>query len=160
MDRVQRSFPAFEKANENYQRASARYRNLSERLKGWMVAGGVSTYIRPNFKEERNRNIRSLKGAYQNMLNTYQKRANAGARFRYDVSVSNLKIPNKNRMTAYQIMNILQRRFAPPNKPGGFGGVEYETAALRWRKKPNRVKSVSPVRRRRTPVRRPRSANT
>jgi hypothetical protein len=155
MDRVQRNFRNFKKANEDFQRASARYKNLTKRLQGWMVASSVSSYIRPNFAEERRRNIKSLNQVHQNMLNTYQRRASTGAAFRY--AVSRIQLRNKNKMNAYQIMNAINRMYAPPSRPGGFGGIEYETAALRWRKKPNRAKSASPARRR-TPLKRASSA--
>jgi hypothetical protein len=154
MDRVQRNFRNFKKANEDFQRASARYKNLTKRAQGWLIAARVSNYIRPNFAEERRRNIGSLKSAHQNMLNTHQRRANAGAAFRY--AVSRIQLRNKNKMNSYQIMNAINRMYAPPSRPGGFGGIEYEAAALRWRKKPNRAKSASP--RRRSPLRRAHSA--
>jgi hypothetical protein len=153
MDRVQRTFRNFKNANETFQRASARYKNLTKRLQGWMIAASVSN-IRPNFKEERTRNIRSLKQVHQNMLNTHQRRTNAGNAFRH--AVQGIQLRNKNKMNAYQIMNAINRMYVPPNRPGGFGGIEYEAAALRWRKKPNRAKSASP--RRRSPLRRSHSA--
>ena len=146
MDRVQRTFRNFKKANEDFQRASARYKNLTKRAQGWLIAASVSHYIRPNFAQERTRNIGSLKSAHQNMLNTYQRRTNTGSAFRS--AVNGIQIRNKNKMNAYQIMNAINRMYAPPSSHGGFGGIEYEAAALRWRKKPNRAKSASPARRR------------
>lgn len=154
MDRVQRTFRNFKKANEDFQRASTRYKNLTKRLQGWLIASHVSSYIRPNFAEERRRNIGSLKQVHQNMLNTHQRRTSAGAAFRY--AVQGIQLRNKNKMNAYQIMNAINRMYAPPSRPGGFGGIEYEAAALRWRKKPNRAKSASP--RRRSPLKRAHSA--
>jgi hypothetical protein len=146
MERVQRTFRNFKKANEDFQRASARYKNLTKRAQGWLIAARVSNYIRPNFAQERTRNLGSLKSAHQNMLNTHERRTIAGGAFRR--AINGIQISNKNKMNAYQIMNAINRMYAPPSRPGGFGGVEYEAAALRWRKKPNRAKSASPARRR------------
>jgi hypothetical protein len=144
MDRVQRTFRNFKNANEEFQRASARYKNLTKRLQGWLIASTVSN-IRPNFAEERRRNIRSLSQVHQNMLNTHQRRTTTGNAFRR--AVNGIQLRNKNKMNAYQIMNAINRMYAPPSRPGGFGGIEYDAAALRWRKKPNRVKSASPLKR-------------
>jgi hypothetical protein len=150
MDRVQKTFRNFKNANEGFKRASERYKNLTKRIQGWLLAAGVSGYIRPNFAQERNRNIQSLRGVHQTMLNAHERRTLAGNAFRH--AISGIQIRNKNKMNAYQIMNAINRMYAPPSKPGGFGGVEYETVALRWRKKPNRAKSASP--RRRSPLKR------
>lgn len=146
MDRVQKTFYNFKIANENFMRASAHYKNMTKRNQGWLTAARVSHYIRPNFAKERALNIGYLKNAHQNMLNAYQRRTNAGTAFRH--ALNGIQLRNKNKLNAYQIMNAISRLFAPPSIPGGFGGIEYETAAIRRRKKPARTKSASPARRR------------
>ena len=140
---MERAFRNYKNANEAFRRASA---NVQSR---W------PTYLY-NLKNEQILK-KEYQNAHQRMLNAYQRRSNAAHAFRVALNRSGLRIRGANSMTAYQVMNAINRMYAPPNRPGGFGGVIYEATALRWRKKPNRAKSASPGRRR-TPLKRPHSA--
>lgn len=142
MERLQRAFRNFKRANETFRRESA---NVQSR---WPT----SLYW-PRVKEYN----RQYQNAHERMLVAHDRRTNAAANFRSALRESGIRIRNAHRLSANQIMNIVNRRFAPPNRPGGFGGIEYELASLRWRKKPNRTKSASP-KRRRSPIKRASSA--
>lgn len=144
MERLVKPFRNYKNANEAFRRASA---NVHSRWPTYLYGPRNQAILKKEYQT-----------AHQRMLNAYQRRSNAAHAFHVALGRSGLRIPGANRMTAYQIMNAVNRMYAPPNRPGGFGGSMYEAAALRYRKKPNRAKSASPNRRRRSPVKRASSA--
>jgi len=145
MERAQKAYRNYKNANKAFREASAQLRKI-----GFMSELKYFPNIGP--KQVQSMNITYQK-AHQNMINAYRRRSNAHAVLR--------KLASKFRITGgnvNQVKNLLNRiEYAPPNRPGGFGGFGYEMTSLRWRKKPNRAKSASPARRR-TPVKRASSA--
>ena len=144
MERAQKAYRNYKNANKAFREASARLRKI-----GFMSELKYFPNIGP--KQAQSMNITYQK-AHKNMINAYKRRNNAHTVFR--------NLASKFRITGgtvNQVKNLLnQIGYAPPKRPGGFGGFGYEMAALRWRKKPNRAKSASP--RRRSPLKRAHSA--
>jgi len=144
MERAQKAYRNYKNANKAFREASTQLRKI-----GFLSELKYFPNIGP--KEAQNMN-KVYQKAHQNMINAYRRRTNAhavlsGLAYKFGVAGGN----------ANQMKNILnQIKYAPPNRPGGFGGFGYEMAALRWRKKPNRAKSASP--RRRSPLKRAHSA--
>jgi hypothetical protein len=135
MERAQKAYRNFKQANAAFRAATANLRKreyITELMRFPNLARDPRTRILAN---EYNK-------AHQNVRNAFVRRTkahNALVKEAANIGVRNASVVNRMR-------NML--KYAPPNRPGGFGGIEYEMTALRWRKKPNRAKSASPKRRR------------
>ena len=144
MERAQKAYRNYKNANKAFREASAQLRKI-----GFMSELKYFPNIGP--KQAQSMNIKYQK-AHQNMINAYKRRNNAHTLLRKLAYNFGIIGGNVN-----QVKNLLnQIMYAPPNRPGGFGGIGYEMTALRSRKKPNRTKSASP--RRRSPLKRAHSA--
>ena len=125
MDKVQKTFRSFQAANQAFSTAAANFRRSSRLLGGPMNSNQVRTFHK----------------RHQNMLNAHNRRTLASSIFRNAVARAGVPYSHSNTMTPRQIMNIFN--YAPPSTPGGFGGIKYEEAALRHRRKPSRVRRLS-----------------
>jgi hypothetical protein len=140
MERAQKAYRNYKNANRAFREASAQLRKI-----GFMSELKYFPNIGP--KQVQSMNIIYQK-AHKNMINAYKRRNNAhtvlrNLAFKFGITGGNVN----------QVKNLLNRiKYAPPTRPGGFGGIGYEMAALRWRKKPTSAKSASP--RRRSPLKR------
>jgi hypothetical protein len=144
MERAQKAYRNYKNANKAFREASAQLRKI-----GFMSELKYFPNIGP--KQAQSMNITYQK-AHQNMINAYKRRNMAYTQFTN--MAQKFKIPIT---TVNQIKRALNHiEYAPPSRPGGFGGLGYEMVALKWRKKPNRAKSASP--RRRSPLKRAHSA--
>jgi hypothetical protein len=137
MEKAQRAYHNFKNANAEFRQASSNFRSR------WPAIYSIHG----------SRLSRAYNDSHQRMINAYQRRNRAHAAFVRHALKFGIKNASVNNMK--KLLN--QVMYAPPNRPGGFGGLGYEMTALRWRKKPNRAKSVSPARRR-SPMRRAHSA--
>ena len=140
MERAQKAYRNYKNANKAFREASAQLKKI-----GFMSELKYFPNIGPIQAKSMNKTYQKV---HQNMINAYRRRNNAhnvlsGLAYKFGIRGGN----------ANQMKNALnQIKYAPPNRPGGFGGFGYEMAALRWHKKPNRAKSASP--RRRSPLKR------
>ena len=139
-----------QKAYRNFKAADTAFRKVSKNLHNRQYVSNLTWFPSVSYGQ-----LATLRQEYQkvhqNLLNAYVRRNKAHKEF---INAAKKFITINNRTTVNQIKNALnQLAYAPPNRPGGFGGIEYEMAAMRWRKKPNRTKSASP-KRRRSPLKR------
>lgn len=138
MQRAQRAYRNFKKADTAFKRASANL-HKSQYISNLIYFPNVTPRQAETLRQE-------YKKVHQNVLNAYARRNKAHAVFVQ--AAGKFMTLNNNRIPVNQIKNDLnQLKYAPPNRPGGFGGIGYEMAAMRWRKKPARAVSVSPKRR-------------
>jgi hypothetical protein len=145
MERAQKAYRNYKNANKAFREASKHLRGL-----GYMSELKYFPNIGPAQVQRMNKEYHK---AHQNMINAFNRRNKAHLQLAH--LAYKFKIPMTNNVN--QVRNALVRvKYAPPNRPGGFGGFGYEMTALRWHKKPNRAKSASP--RRRTPMKRAHSA--
>jgi hypothetical protein len=144
MERAQKAYRNYKNANKAFREASAQLRKI-----GFLSELKYFPNIGP--KQVQSMNITYQK-AHQNMINAYKRRNTAYTQLTNLAQKFKILITTVNQMK--RALNHIE--YAPPNRPGGFGGLGYEMVALRWRKKPNRAKSASP--RRRSPLKRAHSA--
>ena len=140
MERAQKAYRNYKNANKAFREASAQLRKI-----GFMSELKYFPNIGP--KQVQSMNITYQK-AHQNMINAYKRRNMAYTQLTNLAQKFKIPITTVNQMK--RALNHIE--YAPPNRPGGFGGFGYEMTTLRWRKKPNRAKSASP--RRRSPLKR------
>jgi len=140
MERAQKAYRNYKNANKAFREASAQLRKI-----GFLSELKYFPNIGP--KQVQSMNITYQK-AHQNMINAYKRRNMAYTQLTNLAQKFKIPITTVNQMK--RALNHIE--YAPPNRPGGFGGFGYEMTALRWRKKPNRAKSASP--RRRSPLKR------
>ena len=140
MERAQKAYRNYKNANKAFREASAQLRKI-----GFLSELKYFSNIGP--KQVQSMNITYQK-AHQNMINAYKRRNMAYTQLTNLAQKFKIPITTVNQMK--RALNHIE--YAPPNRPGGFGGFGYEMTALRWRKKPNRAKSASP--RRRSPLKR------
>jgi hypothetical protein len=127
MERALKAYRNYKNANAEFLRASANFKSR------WPI-----TLYRTSGHLNR-----AYRNSHQQMINAYARRDRTY--YNFISAARKFKVTGN---TVNKIKNsLIQAKYAPPNRPGGFGGIGYEMTALRWRKKPSRAKSASPARR-------------